>query len=631
MSYVKLAKEILELVGGAENVGSLAHCITRLRFKLIDEKKADTEKLKVLDGVTTVIQSGGQYQVVIGNHVPEVYRDVMAEVGTIDEDAYEEPKGKLLDRFIDVVSGVFTPTLGVLAATGMIKGITALFVALGLISGSGGTYEILNAIGDSFFYFFPIFLGYTAAKKFKLNHFVGMAIGASLVYPSLGKLMGGEVLYTMFEGSMISSPIYVTFMNIPVILMDYSSTVIPIILAVFVASKVEKKLDKIIPSVVKTFLLPFFTLLIVVPVTLIVIGPVATWVGNLLGQVTLVIHNFSSVLLGLFVGGFWQVFVIFGLHWGLVPLAINNLTVFGYDPILATTFGASFAQIGVVLAILIKTKDKKLKAMSIPAFISGIFGVTEPAIYGITLPRKKPFVISCVAAAIAGGISGFFNAKVFMIGGLGVFGLPTYIHPENGLGIEFLGTVIAIVVAFVLGFVATYILWKEEEVEESKETKVMKFESSRIISPLKGLVKELSHTSDEAFSSGALGKGVVIIPTEGRLVAPISGEVTTFFPTGHAIALEGKKGEEVLIHVGIDTVELDGKFFYPKVKQGARVEAGDILLEFDIEKIKEAGYSVHTPVIVTNTDDYSEVKKVNKDEEINYKDDLLSILGKGVK
>ncbi len=555
----------------------------------------------------------------------------MAEVGTIDEDAYEEPKGKLLDRFIDVVSGVFTPTLGVLAATGMIKGITALFVALGLISGSGGTYEILNAIGDSFFYFFPIFLGYTAAKKFKLNHFVGMAIGASLVYPSLGKLMGGEVLYTMFEGSMISSPIYVTFMNIPVILMDYSSTVIPIILAVFVASKVEKKLDKIIPSVVKTFLLPFFTLLIVVPVTLIVIGPVATWVGNLLGQITLVIHNFSSILLGLFVGGFWQVFVIFGLHWGLVPLAINNLTVFGYDPILATTFGASFAQIGVVLAILIKTKDKKLKAMSIPAFISGIFGVTEPAIYGITLPRKKPFVISCVAAAIAGGISGFFNAKVFMIGGLGVFGLPTYIHPENGLGIEFWGTVIAIVVAFVLGFVATYILWKEEEVEESKETKVMKFESSRIISPLKGLVKELSHTSDEAFSSGALGKGVVIIPTEGRLVAPISGEVTTFFPTGHAIALEGKKGEEVLIHVGIDTVELDGKFFYPKVKQGARVEAGDLLLEFDIEKIKEAGYSVHTPVIVTNTDDYSEVKKVNKDEEINYKDDLLSILGKGVK
>ncbi|MDU5949292.1 MAG: PTS transporter subunit EIIC, partial [Paenibacillus macerans] len=364
MKYEALAKAIIENVGGKENVASLTHCITRLRFKLKDESKANTEVLKAMDGIVTVIQSGGQYQVVIGNHVPEVYADVAA-IGGFQE-AAAEPSGEkmsLFNRFIDIISGVFQPTLGVLAATGMIKGFNALFLALGWLTAASGTYQILNAIGDCLFYFFPIFLGYTAAKKFNANIFIGMAIGASLVYPTLSSIMGsGEPLYTLFSGTIFESPVYITFLGIPVILMSYSSTVIPIIVSTYVGAKLEKLFRKIIPSVVRTFLVPFFTLLVVVPLSLIIIGPLSTWAGQLLGQGTLFLYNLSPVIEGLLMGAFWQILVIFGLHWGVVPIAINNLAVLKHDPILAGTFGASFAQIGVVLAIMLKTKSAKLRS-----------------------------------------------------------------------------------------------------------------------------------------------------------------------------------------------------------------------------------------------------------------------------
>lgn len=629
MSYKGLAKDIVDLIGGTENIISVAHCITRLRFKLKDEEKAETETLKKLDGITTAVQSGGQYQVVIGNHVPDVYKEVIEIAGITADNTDEEElnvNGKVLDRIIDVISGVFTPVLGLLAATGMIKGFTALLAGFGLISAGSGTYEILQATGDSFFYFFPIFLGYTAAKKFNSNVFIGMAIGATLLYPTLGGLKSGETLFKLFQGTFMESPIQVTFMKIPVILMNYSSSVIPIIAAVIFSSKVERFFNKVIPSVVRLFLVPFFTLLLVMPITLIVIGPLATWTGQLLGIITMTINNFSPILLGLFIGGLWQIFVIFGLHWGLVPLIINNLTVLGADPILAATFGASFAQTGVVLAILFKTKDKKLKALSLPAVISGIFGVTEPAIYGITLPRKKPFIISCIVASISGGISGFFGSKIFMMGGLGIFALPTFIDPERGLGMEFWGSMTAMTAGFILGFLVTYFFgYKDEEVVDKKENK--KTEKGKIYSPLKGLVKNLTETADAAFASGALGKGVVIMPTEGKLVAPVSGEISVFFPTGHAVAMETEDGTEILMHVGIDTVQLKGKHFYPKVAEGAQVEAGDLLLEFDMDMIKKEGYSLHTPVIISNSDDYSEVINIGEGK-INFSEELLEIVSK---
>ncbi|MHA6529722.1 beta-glucoside-specific PTS transporter subunit IIABC [Paenibacillus sp. BAC0078] len=632
MKYEKLAQDIISNVGGKENVNSLTHCITRLRFKLNDESKANTEILKNMDGVVTVVQSGGQYQVVIGNHVPEVYAEVAAVGGfqTASAEPSDEKVG-LFNRFIDIISGVFTPTLGVLSATGMIKGFTALFISLGVLTNTSGTYQILNAIGDCLFYFFPIFLGYTSAKKFNANIFIGMAIGATLVYPTFsGLTAAGKPLYTLFSGTVIESPVYLTFLGIPVILMTYSSSVIPIILSTYVGSKIEGFFKKIIPSVVRTFLVPFCTLLVIVPLALIFIGPVATWAGQLLGAGTLSIYNLSPVIAGVLLGAFWQVFVIFGLHWGFVPIAINNLTVLKFDPILAGVFGASFAQTGVVLAIMLRTKNIKLKSLSIPAVISGIFGVTEPAIYGITLPRKKPFILSCIAAAVGGGIIGIMGTKGYILGGLGIFGIPSYISPE-GMDRGFYGAIIGITVSFVLGFLLMFFGgFKDDEVKEdntkgqghSGETMV---KQETVSSPLKGEVIALSDVKDEAFSTGALGKGIAIEPAEGKVFAPVDGVLTSLFSSGHAIGITSDHGVDILIHVGKDTVKLKGKYFTPKVKQGDAVKKGDLLMEFDMEAIKAAGYILTTPVIVSNSNNYLDVIETGK-KNIGYKEDLLTVM-----
>ena len=609
MKYEKLAKDIIANVGGKENVNSLTHCVTRLRFKLKDESKANTEVLKNMDGVVTVVKSGGQYQVVIGNHVPDVYADVAA-IGGFGSASEEETKGEKLsplNAFIDVVSGVFQPILGVLCATGMIKGLNAIFLATNLLEDTSSTYMILNAIGDCLFYFFPIFLAYTAANKFKLNKFTGMAIGASLVYPTMAGLAGQTV----------------DFFRIPVMMpaSGYASTVVPIIIAIFLASKVEKLLKKIVPDVVKTFVVPFFTLLIVVPITFMAIGPVATWGSNLLGDVTLSIYNFSPLLAGLFLGGFWQVFVLFGLHWGLIPVCMNNLSVLGFDPILATTIAVCFAQTGVVIAIMAKTKDKKLKSLCIPSVISGFFGVTEPAIYGITLPRKKPFIISCIVGAVTGAVISLTGSQIYMIGGMGLFSIPTFMGPDGTGGI--FGILLATVVGLVLGFLAMFFTYKDEVQEETKEVaKVGQLiQQEVIVSPIKGDVMPLEMIKDEVFSKGLLGKGIAIEPTEGKVVAPVDGVVTTLFPTYHAIGITSDKGAEILIHIGMDTVQLEGKCFTPKIAQGDKVKTGQLLLEFDIKGIKEAGLPVTTPVIITNTDNYLDVietdkKKTERKEEI---------------
>ncbi|URZ01631.1 beta-glucoside-specific PTS transporter subunit IIABC [Clostridium felsineum] len=632
MKYEKLAKDILDNVGGKENINSLTHCITRLRFKLKDESKANTDVLKKMNGVVTVIKSGGQYQVVIGNHVPDVYADVVAVGGLNVEDGAQDSsvdeKKNLFNSFIDTISGVFSPTLGVLAATGMIKGFNALLISLKILTNTSGTYIVLNAIGDSFFYFLPIFLGYTAAKKFNANHFIGMTLGAILVYPSLSSLMAGKPLYTVLTGTVISSPVYLTFLKIPVILMSYSSSVIPIVLTVYIGAKIERFFRSIIPDVVKTFLVPFCTLLVVAPLSLLVIGPIATWAGKLLGAVTLGMYSLSPIIAGIFLGGLWQVFVIFGLHWGLVPILINNLSVLKYDPIIALTFGASFAQIGVVLAIMLKTKDQKLKSISIPAFISGIFGVTEPAIYGVTLPRKKPFVISCIGAAIGGAILGAMGSKLYMFGGLGIFGIPSYIGPK-GINTGFYGAIVSIIVAFVLGFVIMFFSGYKDEgvhndtIPENKKDILVKREV--VFSPLKGETKALTEVKDEAFANGDLGRGIAIEPSEGKIVSPVDGVLTTLFPTFHAIGITSNEGAEILIHVGINTVELKGKHFNPKVKQGDKIKAGQVLMEMDIEAIKKEGYDTITPIIISNSNNYLNVVLTDK-RKVDYKDELLTLM-----
>lgn len=634
MKYGELAKKIIKNVGGTDNILSLAHCITRLRFKLKDEKKANTKILQEMDGVVTVIQSGGQYQVVIGNHVPDVYQAVMqigniSSVENIDDKNVKKGKTSVLNALIDIVSGIFAPCLGVLAATGMVKGLSALLLSLSMISKDSGTYYILSAIGDSFFYFFPVFLGYTSAKKFDLNVFTGMAIGATLVYPTIISMASGEPLYTLFEGTIIESPIYVTFLGIPVILMNYTSSVMPIILANYVASKLEKFLKKIIPDVVKLFLLPMIVLVIIIPLTLLVLGPISTWVSQVIGSANLYIYNLSPIIAGFLMGGLWQILVIFGLHWGFIPIVINNRTLLGYDPIIPLSFAASFAQIGVVLAIFLKTKNAKEKSIAIPAFISGIFGVTEPAIYGVTLPRKIPFAISCVAGAIGGAIIGASNGVSYGMSGLGIFGFPSYISPETGINKSFYGIIIAIMVAFILGFLLMFIIKMDKKEDKNNDNNekmsIKQVRKYKICSPMKGKIIALKNISDEAFSKGALGEGVAICPVEGKVVSPIDGKIVTIFSTNHAIGMISDDGVEILIHIGVDTIKLNGKYFTPKVAVGDTVKKGDLILEFDIENIQKEGYEIVTPIIVTNNKDYLEIIETDE-KNINYKDKLLTII-----
>ncbi|MFD2410484.1 beta-glucoside-specific PTS transporter subunit IIABC [Paenibacillus rhizoplanae] len=631
MKYEALAKDIIKQVGGKENINGLSHCVTRLRFKLKNEAVANTDVLKNMDGIVTVIQSGGQYQVVIGNHVSEVYAQVMT-AGGLQEGGSETASGEkmgLFNSFIDMISGVFSPTLGVLAATGMIKGFTALFLTVGLLTKESGTYQILNALGDCLFYFFPIFLGYTSAKKFGANIFIGMAIGATLVYPSFGSITAaGEPLYTLFSGTIFESPVYITFLGIPVILMSYTSSVIPIIISTYIGSKLEAFFRKVTPSVVRTFLVPFFTLLVTVPLALIAIGPISTWAGQLLGQGTLFLYNLSPVIEGLLVGAFWQVFVIFGLHWGLVPIALNNMAVLKSDPILAASFGASFAQTGAVLAIMLRTKNAKLKSLSIPAIISGIFGVTEPAIYGITLPRKKPFILSCVAAAVGGGIVGLMGTKGYILGGLGIFGIPSYISPD-GMDKGFYGAIAAIVISFILGFILVFFSgFKDEEAVDSKSggtARSVLVKQETVGSPLKGQIRALSELTDEAFSTGAMGKGIAIEPLEGKVYSPVDGVLTTLFASGHAIGITSDNGVDILIHVGKDTVKLKGKHFTPRAKQGDTVTKGQLLMEFDVAAIREAGYTLTTPVIISNSGEYLDVIETDQ-KSIDYRENLLTVM-----
>lgn len=462
----------------------MAHCITRLRFKLKDESKANKEVLESTDGVIKVMQSGGQYQVVIGNQVNDVYDAVLevghfAGAGEVDEDGNaveggdEGGKSKSpVSVLIDVISGVIQPTLGVLAATGIIKGLLALFDFLGWIPSTSGTYQVWYAVADGFFYFLPIILGYTAAKKFKMNEFIGMALGIALCYPNMVNITSGEVLGTVFAGTAFEMSYYTTFFGIPVIMPSsgYTSSVVPIIIAVVLAAKLEKWLKKVIPDVIKLFIVPFVTLVIMVPLTYLVIGPIASILCNVLTVIFSAVYGLpvvGGIIAGLLIGAFWQVLVIFGLHWSLVPLGLINYATLGYDFILSPYFCVSFAQTFVVLAMIFKTKDEKLKKIAIPAFISGIFGVTEPAIYGVTLPKKKPFIYSCIGGAVGGAFIGMMGARSYSMGGLGLFGLPSYIDVTGTTGLQSLiyvviGTIIASVVAFAL----TWVLYRDEPVNK---------------------------------------------------------------------------------------------------------------------------------------------------------------------
>ena len=597
MEYKALAQDILSRVGGKENIVSLVHCATRLRFKLKDSKKADAEGLKANPGVIMVVESGGQFQVVIGNHVHDVWLAVRSEAGLTDDSEPVAVKGEkvsIIGQIIDVVSGIFTPFIGVLAASGILKGLLALAVVCGWLTTQQATYKIWFAASDALFFFFPLFLGYTAGKKFGGNAFITMVIGGALTHP---------LMIQSFEASMAPDAAAEYFLGIPVTFINYSSSVIPIILASWVSCWIERRSNAILPSSMKNFFTPAICLAVVVPLTFLIIGPVATWLSQQLANGYLLIYQVAPWLAGGAMGALWQVCVIFGLHWGLIPLMINNLTVLGHDSMMPMLLPAVMGQVGAALGIFLRTRDARQKVLAGSAVSAGIFGVTEPAIYGLNLPLRRPFIFGCVAGAIGGAIVGFSDSHVYSFGFGNIFTLAQMIPPQ-GIDATVWGGALGTISALIIACVLTLVAGLPRSAAEQAAVVVAPASENDILAPMTGSVLALDQVPDSTFASGLLGQGVAIIPSVGKVIAPFSGEVASIFQTKHAIGLLSDSGIELLIHVGIDTVKLEGAPFTAHVKEGDKIKAGDLLLEFDRQAILNAGYDLATPIIISNSDDY---------------------------
>lgn len=602
--YDGLARIIIQNVGGKSNINSVTHCVTRLRFKLKDESLAQDEILKSTNGIISVIRSGGQYQVVIGQHVPDVY-DAVVDIAKLnhtqsDEEEEQKPQG-IMAQFISIVTGVFTPLLGMLCACGMLKGFLAMATGFNWLDKTDGLYILLYNTGDALFYFLPVIVGYTAAKKFKLNEFTGLMIGLSMCSPAIVAMGNNEVI-----GQFMGLDYANTVLGIPMILPstgNYTSTVLPVIISVVTAAYIERKLKKMIPTVIKSFMVPFLTLVIIIPLTFLILGPITNALSNLLGSVTLTIYGVAPWLSGAVLGFIHQILVIFGLHWSYSAIRYNNFATLGYDTVITPNFCAPFNQAIAVCAVWIKTKNKQLKSLCFPAAISGLFGVSEPAIYGINLPNKTPFISACVGAGVSGALVGFLNLKIYS-GGVGLFAIANFIDPNTGDMSGVIGIIISILTGCIVTFILTLILYKEKNMtkESDMDSKMISSDNVKeeIYSPVAGEVFPISQIKDDVFASEAMGKGVYITPSENTVYAPFDGEIVMIANTKHAIGIKSEQGVEILIHIGIDTVELNGEGFKVSVKAGDKVKQGQELITFDRDFIIEKGYSLDIPVICTN-------------------------------
>ncbi len=594
VDYRSLAGDILEKVGGEDNVASLAHCATRLRFKLKEAGKADKAAVERLPGVITVMEAGGQFQVVIGNNVPIVY----AEIGQLTKltgdsatESGEGEKGSLLNRFIAMISSIFLPSLWPLAGAGLLKAFLAAATQFGWLDATTTTYTILNAAGDGLFFFLPIFLAVNAAKRFKTNQFTSMAIAAALCYPAITALA--------------ASPDPVTFFGLPVVMVTYTSSVIPIIVAVWLQSFLERWLNRVLPSWLRNFTTPLLVLLIMVPLTLLTVGPVTSYAATAIS--TGIAWLFTTVpwLAGALMGGFWQVFVLFGLHWGFVPFMVNDYSTIGYSLMAGPLPAAVLAQAAATLAVMFKTRNRNLKELAGPASLSGfVAGITEPAIYGVTLRLKKPFYYGIAGGAVGGAIAaaGGSASSAFVFPSL--LGLSAYMQVGN-FTLQLIGSGVAIAIAFGL----TMVLGFDDIPEDQPKAELIPPTPGAVEvgSPVTGQTVALADVKDKVFASGALGKGIGIIPEHGQVYAPFGGTLVSAFPTGHAFGIKSADGVEALIHIGIDTVQLEGRGFTTAVTQGQEVEAGDLLATVDLDALKAAGYDPTTILVITNTAQFAAV------------------------
>lgn len=627
-NYKEIAETVIEHIGGPSNVDQAWHCVTRLRFNVHDKEKVNIEAIKVIQGVLGAQFSGDQFQVIIGNKVTDVFAEVEPLVGSGSGDGERKGKKKgIISATMDFISGIFTPILPALAGAGLLKGFLALFVTMGWLVNTSDTYAILNAIGDSVFYFLPFFLAVSAARKLRTNEYLALTIAGTLMYPTFINAANGITDVTSF------SLFGVSFISILVV--SYASSVVPIILGVLLLKYVYNFVKKFVPSVVSLMFSPMITLLIVLPITLWLIGPLGTNIGNGLSDVFLWLFTYAGPIAGLLMGGLMPLIIMTGMHYAFVPIAIQNLNSYGNDSVLQPMmFISNLGQAGAAFGVAVRSKNKALKQLAVSSGISATIGITEPAMYGVNMKLKKPLIYAMISSGAIGAFAGWYGFKAFALGGLvGIFSIPVFADPSGAVG-----AIIVAIVLFVLSMAIPFVLVlvfgfediPEEETSapapEPKKEVVATGKQGVVQSPLEGQLVPLKDLSDQTFAQEIMGKGIAIVPGQNHIVAPIPGTVMVMPDSQHAIGIKGDNGEEILIHIGIDTVTLKGKHFNALVQANDRIEIGQKLIEFDREAIKAAGLQTVTMIIVTNTPDYLDVLSMNDSGPIFEGEQLLTLV-----
>ncbi|KPI52507.1 hypothetical protein IM33_12345 [Clostridioides difficile] len=610
--YEHLAKDIVQQLGGKENITDAYHCQTRLRFKLADESKLNKDKLKNLDGVTKYINNAGVHQIVIGTHIKDVFEEIEKniDVQSSNDNGSSEKKGPVA-IVIDFVAGTFQPVIPALSGAGMVKAVLALLIVFNVITPDSQTYYMLNLFADGVFFFLPMILAFTVAQKLRCNPILAVSVAAMMMHPNWGTLVtaGDPVNFFGF---------------IPFTLASYTGSVIPILIVIFFQSYVEKFLGRVIPKSIELVFVPMFTFLIMGTLAFSLLGPIGSILGGYLATFFTYLSVNASWLPAVLIGGLLPVMVMFGLHNGVAPLGVMQMAELGYDSIFGPgALVSNIAQATASAVVAFRTKNKKLKQVAISGSITAYMGITEPTLYGVNLPKRYPLIAAMIGGASGGLYAGLTNTHRFATGSSGLPAVLLYIGDDTMR--FFWNIIIALIISSAVTAALTYILSfkyeKEKEVEEVSEMKPVILDDTRLISPIPGTVIPLSQVQDEAFSSEALGKGFAVDPSEGEIFAPFDGKVVTVFPTKHAIGLVSDTGVEILIHVGLNTVELNGQYFDALVEVNQKITKGQLLLTFDVKKIQEAGYSTQVPVVVTNTPQYSSIKtikqgNVNKDEYV---------------
>ena len=628
MDYESVAKKILQRVGGAENVTGLVHCMTRLRFNLKDESIVDDEAVKKTKGVMGVMKKGGQYQIIIGNDVGYVYE----ELNKLGKFSNQVPKKKenstekknILTMLMDTISGIMTPVIPAIIGAAMIKVLLTLLPMIGVLNTSGDTYQLLTLIGDGAFFFMPVLIAVSASKKFGTNVYYAASIALIMLHPNFISMMT-----TAHDANET-----IRFLGlIPVTYATYSYSVIPIILAVWTLKYVEKFVDKITPVITKNFLKPMLVVLIEAPIALIILGPLGAICGNVLSDVVYFIHDkLGFIAVGL-VAGIHPFVVMAGMHHAFTPIKLGMIATTGYENFICIgELCSNMAQGAASLAVAIKSKNKDFKQIAgSSAFSALLAGITEPALYGVTLRLKRPMLGACIGAVAGGLFGGFFQLKCFGIATPAIVTIVQYVEESRPMSL--LIAALTILITVIVAFIATMLIGFEDVVDEDdeeeyfeevkEEPELTDGEEITVLNPLAGEIVSLNQVKDATFSQEILGKGVAVVPAEGVVYAPFDGKVDMMFETGHAVGLTSDKGVELLIHVGIDTVNLKGQYFHPMKKTGDEVKKGDVLLTFEKEKIEQE-YDLMTPVIISNTNRYQEIKAV-KTGKANVLDSILTI------